>query len=56
LRKHNGDRDGYYNFQAIWEEMPETEVVEFGIGDILRSGVVRSYLIAKNNMGMRDKT
>ena len=55
LRKHNGDRDGYYNFQSIWEEMPETEVIEFGIGDILRSGVVRSYLIAKNNIGMRDK-
>ena len=50
LRKHNGDKNGYHNFQVILEEMDEFEVVEFGIGDIIRSGLVRSYLIAKTNM------
>jgi len=54
LRKHNGDRDGYHNFEAILEEMDEFTVVEFGIGDIIRSGLVRSYLIAKTNMGIRS--
>jgi len=53
LRKHNGDRDGYHNFLAILEEMKEFEVIEFGIGDIIRSGLVRSYLIAKTNMGIK---
>ena len=53
LRKNNGDRDGYHNFQAILDEMPEFDVVEFGFGDIIRSGMVRSYLIAKHNMGLR---
>ena len=54
LRKTNGEQDGYHNFQAILEEMEEFEVVEFGIGDIIRSGLVRSYLIAKTNMRIKD--
>ena len=54
LRKHNGDREGYHNFQAILEEMDEFEIIEFGIGDIIRSGLVRSYLIAKTNMRIKD--
>ena len=54
LRKTNGDQDGYHNFQMILEEMDEFEVVEFGIGDIIRSGLVRSYLIAKTNMRIKD--
>jgi predicted ribonuclease YlaK len=54
LRKHNGDQDGYQNFQVILGEMEEFVVVEFGIGDIVRSGLVRSYLIAKTNMRIKD--
>ena len=55
LRKHNGDRDGYHNFQVILDAMDEFEVVEFDIGDIIRSGLVRSYLIAKHNIGLSDQ-
>ena len=54
LRKHNGDRSGYHNFQVILEEMEEFSVVEFSIGDIIRSGLVRSYLIAKTNLQVKD--
>ena len=50
LRKTNGDREGYHNFQAILGEMEEFDVIEFDIGDIVRSGLVRSYLIAKNHI------
>ena len=50
LRKHNGEQDGYHNFQAILDGMDEFEVLEFDIGDIIRSGLVRSYLIAKTNV------
>jgi hypothetical protein len=35
--------------------MDEFEVVEFDIGDIIRSGLVRSYLIAKHNIGLQDQ-
>ncbi len=54
LRKNNGEQDGYHNFQAILDGMDEFEVIEFGIGDIIRSGLVRSYLIAKTNMGIKS--
>ena len=50
LRKTNGDREGFHNFQAILGEMEEFDVIEFDIGDIVRSGLVRSYLIAKNHI------
>ena len=53
LRK-KGEGDGYHNFQAILDNMDEFEVIEFGIGDIIRSGLVRSYLIAKTNMGIKS--
>ncbi len=54
LRKHNGDQDGYRQFGNILEGMKEFKVIEFGIGDIIRSGLVRSYLIAKRNMGIKQ--
>ena len=54
LRKNNGEQDGYNNFQVILDSMDEFEVIEFGIGDIIRSGLVRSYLIAKTNMGIKS--
>lgn len=54
LRRHNGDQDGYHNFQTILGEMEEFEVLEFDIGDIIRSGLVRSYLIAKTSMRIKN--
>ena len=54
LRKTNGDRNGFYNFQAILDHMEEFETFNFGIGDIIRSGLVRSYLIAKTNIAIPE--
>ena len=48
---NNDDKEGMYNFQGILGEMEECEVIKFGIGDILRSGLCRSYLIAKEQFG-----
>jgi len=31
-------------------------MAEFGFGDIVRSGLVRNYLIAKHNQGTKDST
>ena len=53
---HERDKNGYYNFQGIVDEMEEVEVIQFGIGDIVRSGFARSYLIAKRNAGIRQET
>ena len=52
---NNDDKEGMYNFQGILGEMEECEVIKFGIGDILRSGLCRSYLIAKEQFGAQLK-
>ena len=54
LKSHNGDRGGYEKFKNIIKDMEEFECVEFDFGDIIRSGLVRSYLIAKANLGLNS--
>ncbi len=51
MKRTNGDRDGMLKFQSILKTMKEFECIEFDYGDIIRSGLVRSYLIAKANLG-----
>ena len=51
LVKHN-ERNGLHDFLRILEEMEEFNCSEFSIGDIVRSGFVRSYLINKAKMGI----
>ena len=55
LRKHSGDREGVGKFQAISHTMEEFEWIDFDFGDIIRSGLVRSYLIAKTNLGYKTE-
>lgn len=50
LQKKN-DVSGILDFQRILENMPEFSTVVFGIEDIVRSGLVKSYLIHKINLG-----
>jgi len=46
------ERNGLMNFLQILQEMKEFNCVEFDIGDIVRSGFVRNYLIQKTKLGM----
>ena len=46
------DKTGILDFMQIVQSMPSFECVEFGIDDIVRSGLVREYLIAKLNQGL----
>ena len=48
----NTDREGFGKFLSIINDMSEFKSIEFNIGDIVRSGLVRSYLIAKTKQGM----
>ena len=50
LQKQN-ERNGLHDFFRILDEMEEFNCVEFTIGDIVRSGFVRSYLINKIRLG-----
>ena len=45
----NNERTGILDFLQIIQSMPSFDSVEFGIDDIVRSGLVREYLIAKMN-------
>ena len=51
LVKQN-ERNGLHDFLRILEEMEEFHCLEFTIGDIVRSGFVRSYLINKIKLGI----
>ena len=51
LQKQN-EKNGLHDFLRILEEMEEFNCTEFNIGDIVRSGFVRSYLINKIKMGI----
>ena len=45
------EKNVLHDFTKILEEMDEFNVTEFTIGDIVRSGFVRSYLIQKTKLG-----
>tara|TARA_Y100000817_G_scaffold312755_1_gene307302 strand:+ start:739 stop:1545 length:807 start_codon:yes stop_codon:yes gene_type:complete len=51
LQKTN-EKNGLHDFLRILEEMEEFNCTEFSIGDIVRSGFVRNYLINKIKMGL----
>jgi len=46
------EKNGILDFMKIIQGMDEFEMVEFGIQDIVRSGLVKSYLINKLNLGL----
>ena len=46
------EKDGILDFQRILQEMDEFSLIEFGIDDIVRSGLVKSYIINKINLGL----
>ena len=50
LIKEN-EKNGILDFMKILETMEEFSCIEFGVEDIVRSGLVKSYLISKINLG-----
>ena len=48
----NNEKNGLHDFMTILEEMKEFNCTEFTIGDIVRSGFVRNYLINKTKLGI----
>lgn len=45
------ERNGIHDFVKILQIMPSFDFIEFGIEDIVRSGLVKEYLIAKHSLG-----
>ena len=50
LQKSN-DRNGIIDFMSILRKMPSIDIIEFGVDDIVRSGLVKEYIIAKMEAG-----
>ena len=45
------ERNGIIDFTKILHAMPEFDCIEFGVEDIVRSGLVKSYIVNKLNLG-----
>ena len=50
LQKTN-DRNGIVDFMSILRKMPSFDIIEFGVDDIVRSGIVKEYIVAKMEAG-----
>jgi len=46
------ERNGIIDFMKILREMPSIDIIEFQIEDIVRSGLVKEFLIAKETLGL----
>ncbi len=46
------EKNGIIDFMKILNVMPSFETVEFGIEDVVRSGLVKEYLIAKHSLNL----
>ena len=51
--QREGERDGLMKFLNIIERLNNFSVVQFGWDDIVRSGIVRDYIMTKEMMGLR---
>jgi len=50
LQKTN-ERNGIIDFMSVLRKMPSFDIIEFGVDDIVRSGLVKEYIIAKLEAG-----
>jgi len=46
------ERNGIMDFMKILRLMPSVDIIEFGVEDIVRSGLVKEYLISKLELGL----
>ena len=51
LTKTN-DKNGIVDFMNVLRKMPSFDIIEFGVDDIVRSGLVKEYIIAKLENGL----
>ena len=46
------ERNGIADFMKVLRIMPSVDIVEFGVEDIVRSGLVKEYLLAKMELNL----
>ena len=48
----SGEKNGVIDFMSILRLMDEFGMTEFGVEDIVRSGLIKSYLVSKISLGL----
>ena len=51
LVKEN-DKNGIVDFMRILRLMGSVDIIEFGVEDIVRSGICKEYILAKLELGI----
>ena len=46
------ERNGIADFMKVLRMMPSMNIVEFGVEDIVRSGLVKEYILAKMELNL----
>ena len=46
------EKNGIIDFMNILRNMPSIDIIEFGLDDIVRSGLCKEYLVAKHELGL----
>ena len=46
------EKNGIIDFMKVLRIMPSVDTIEFGVDDIVRSGLVKEYLLAKMEVGV----
>ena len=46
------EKNGISDFMSILRKMPSFDIIEFGLDDIVRSGLVKEYLTAKMELNL----
>jgi len=47
----SNERNGIVDFMTVLRKMPSFDIIEFGVDDIVRSGLVKEYILAKMEAG-----
>jgi predicted ribonuclease YlaK len=48
----SNEKNGIVDFMKILRIMPSIDIIEFGVDDIVRSGFVKEYILAKMEIGL----
>ena len=46
------EKNGIIDFMKVLRVMPSIDIIEFGVEDIVRSGFVKEYILAKMEVGV----
>ena len=46
------EKNGIHDFMRILQVMPSFDIIEFGVDDIVRSGLVKEFILAKRELGL----